>query len=41
MKLKAGEAAHLAGLIVGNMKPQTPALAKELDVWIKRLQGGR
>ena len=41
MKLKAGEAARLAELIARNLQPLTPAERHELNVWIKRLQGGR
>ena len=41
MKLKDGEAVHLAALIVSVARPRTPQEADELQVWIKRLQGGR
>ena len=41
MKLKDGEAQHLASLIIATARPRTPEEAHELQVWIKRLQGGR
>lgn len=41
IKLKDGEALHLAALIIAVARPRTPDEARELEVWIKRLQGGR
>jgi hypothetical protein len=41
MKLKDGEAKHLAALIVAVARPRTPQEAAEIDQWVKRLQGGR
>jgi hypothetical protein len=41
VKLKDGEAAHLAALIVSTARPQNAQQAAELQVWVKRLQGGR
>lgn len=41
MKLKDGEAAHLAALIVSVARPRTEKEAHEIQVWVKRLQGGR
>ena len=41
VKLKDGEAAHLAALIVSVARPRTEKEAHEIQVWVKRLQGGR
>lgn len=41
MKLKAGEARHLAALLVAVARPRTPDEAAEVEQWIKRLTGGR
>ena len=41
MKLKDGEAVHLAGLLIATCRPRTEAEKLELEAWIKRLQGGR
>jgi hypothetical protein len=41
VKLKDGEAAHLAALIIATCRPRSEAEATELQQWIKRLQGGR
>lgn len=41
MKLKAGEAKHLAALIVAVARPRTPQEAAEVEAWVKRLAGGR
>ena len=41
MKLKDGKAAHLAALIIATCRPRSESEAKELQIWIKRLQGGR
>jgi hypothetical protein len=41
IKFKEGEAAHYATLIQNTARPRTPAEAAELEVLIKRLQGGR
>lgn len=41
IKLKAGEAQHLAALIIAVARPRSADEARELEQWIKRLQGGR
>lgn len=41
IKLKDGEAQHLAALIIAVARPRTADEARELEKWIKRLQGGR
>ena len=41
MKLKDGEAAHLAALIVSVARPRSEKEAIEVQAWVKRLQGGR
>lgn len=41
MRLKDGEAAHLAALIVSVARPRSEQEAAEVAAWIKRLQGGR
>lgn len=41
MKLKDGEARHLAALLVAVARPRTPQEADEVAQWVKRLQGGR
>lgn len=41
MKLKDGEARHLAALIIATARPRTAEEAAELATWIKRLQGSR
>lgn len=41
MRLKDGEAAHLAALIVAVARPRTEKEAAEIAAWVKRLQGGR
>ena len=40
IKLKEGEAAHLAALILRVARPRSQDEADELQVWIKRLNGG-
>ena len=41
IKLKAGEAIHLANLLQNTARPRSEAEAREVEAWIKRLQGGR
>ena len=41
MKLKDAEAAHLAALIVAVARPRSEKEAREIQAWVKRLQGGR
>lgn len=41
MKLKDGEARHLAALLVATCRPRSADEAEEIQAWIKRLQGGR
>jgi hypothetical protein len=40
IKLKPGEANHLAALILRVARPRSEDEAAELQVWLKRLQGG-
>jgi hypothetical protein len=41
VKLKDGEARHLAALIVAVARPRSAAEAEEVQQWVKRLTGGR
>jgi len=41
MKLKDGEARHLAALLIATARPRSEAEALEIQAWIKRLTGGR
>lgn len=41
IKFKEGEGQHYATLIRNTARPRTPAEAAELEVLIKRLEGGR
>lgn len=41
IKFKDGEGQHYATLIRNTARPRTPQEAAELEVLIKRLQGGR
>ena len=41
VKLRDGEAAHLAALMAATCRPRSEAEAKEIEAWLKRLQGGR
>lgn len=41
MKLKDGEAVHLAALIIAVARPRDAREAAEVAAWVKRLQGGR
>ena len=40
VKLKDGEAVHLAALILRVARPRTQDEAEEVMVWVKRLNGG-
>jgi hypothetical protein len=40
VKLKDGEALHLAALILKVARPRSQDEAEELQVWLKRLRGG-
>lgn len=40
IRLKDGEALHLADLILRVARPRSEEEATELQVWIKRLRGG-
>ena len=40
VKLKDGEALHLAALILKVARPRSRDEAEELQVWLKRLRGG-
>jgi len=40
VKLKDGEALHLAALILKVARPRSQDEADELQVWLKRLRGG-
>ncbi len=38
IKLKSGEAAHLAALIISVARPRSASEAKEIEHWLTRLQ---
>lgn len=40
IKLKDGEALHLASLILRVARPRSEDEANELQAWLKRLRGG-
>jgi hypothetical protein len=39
IKLKSGEASHLAALIISVARPRSANEAKEIEQWLTRLQG--
>jgi len=41
IKLKPGEGERLATLLLNTSRPRSEAEAREVEAWIKRLQGGR
>jgi hypothetical protein len=41
MRLKDGEARHLAALLVAVARPRTPDEAAQVEQWVIRLNGGR